>query len=60
MKASIKDGILTLQIPVNQTPELSKSGKSRIVATSGGNMTLSDVKVDGKPLVVGFNAYIKN
>ena len=35
----------------------SKSGKSRIVATTGGNKTTSLV-IDGKPVIVGINAYI--
>lgn len=59
MKATIKNGVLTIEIPASETPQLSKSGKSRIVASSNGNVTLSDVKVDGKPLVIGLNAYIK-
>lgn len=59
MKATIKNGVLTIEIPVVEPPQLSKSGKSRIVASSNGNVTLSDVKVDGKPLVIGLNAYIK-
>lgn len=59
MKAIIKDGILTITISVNEQPPVSKSGKSRIVASSNGNVTLSNVKVDGKPLIIGLNAYIK-
>ena len=59
MKAIIKDNVLTIEIPVNTPPVLSKSGKSLIVASSNGNMTLANVKVDGKPLVIGLNAYIK-
>lgn len=59
MKAVIKDGILTITIPVHANPPPSKSGKTRIVASSNGNVTLSDVLVDGKPLVIGLNAYIK-
>jgi hypothetical protein len=58
MKASIKGNILTIEIEINAKPVLSASGKSRIVATSGGNQTMP-IEVDGKPLVIGLNAYIK-
>jgi len=35
----------------------SKSGKSRVVATTRGN-TRTDATVDGKPITLGLNAYI--
>lgn len=57
MKATIKNNILTIEIPL-QTPTASKSGKTKIVATSGGNITTSAL-VDGKPVTIGLNAYIK-
>jgi len=46
--------ILDLQVP---TP--SASGKTLVVATTHGNQP-TEVQVDGKPLVVGVNAYIRN
>lgn len=46
---------LVLSIPVRKGP--SKSGKNMLIASSGGNQVL-DFEVDGKPLVVGVNAYI--
>ena len=58
MKASIKNGILTLEIPVNATPHPSSTGKTLIVASSGGNIATA-ATVNGKPVIVGFNAYIK-
>jgi hypothetical protein len=58
MKATIKNGTLTIEIPVNTTPVLSKSGKSKIVASSNGNVKLADVLIEGKPLTIGLNAYI--
>jgi hypothetical protein len=57
MKASIKNNILTIEIPL-QKPTASKSGKSLVVATSGGNITTT-ASVDGKPVTIGLNAYIK-
>ena len=58
MDATIKNGILTITIPVNSAPTLSASGKSRLVASSGGNK-VTTLKVDGKNVTVGLNAYIK-
>lgn len=58
MKVTIKDGILTISMPIEKKLELSKSGKSLVVASSRGNVE-TDVKVEGKPLYIGLNAYIK-
>jgi hypothetical protein len=40
-----------------ETPRPSGSGKTLIVASTGGNLK-TDQKVGGKQLVVGLNAYI--
>lgn len=47
---------IVVKVAIEQRP--SKTGKTTIVASSGGNMATSAI-VDGKPVVVGFNAYIK-
>lgn len=47
-----------IRIPLNKTPEKSASGKTLVVASSHGNK-VTDVKVDGKEVTVGVNAYIK-
>ena len=57
MKATIKDNTLYLEIPLN-APRPSASGKTLVVATSGGNVTTA-ATVNGRPVVVGLNAYIK-
>lgn len=57
MKATIKDNVLHLEIPL-QTPKPSASGKTLVVATTGGNVTTA-ATVNGKPVTVGVNAYIK-
>lgn len=57
MKATIENGELVLRIAVNDPPRPSKSGKTLIVATSGGNVATT-AEVNGKPVVVGLNAYI--
>ena len=59
MQVSIKENnggsTLTIEVPVSLRP--SKSGKTMLVAASGGNVTTSAI-VDGKPVTVGLNAYI--
>ena len=59
MQVSIfdKDGVsmLKIEVPVSLRP--SKSGKTMLVASSGGNVSTSAI-VDGKPVPVGLNAYI--
>ena len=57
MKAEIKDGQLIITIPIND-PRPSASGKTLVVATSGGNQATAAV-VNGKPVIVGVNAYIQ-
>lgn len=58
MKAELKNGKLLIEIDVNTPPVRSASGKSLVVASTQGNLTTS-VLVDGKPLTIGLNAYIK-
>jgi hypothetical protein len=41
-----------------ETPTPSASGKTLVVASSHGNMATTAV-VDGKPVIVGLNCYIK-
>jgi hypothetical protein len=57
MKTQIIDGNLVITIPM-QTPTPSASGKTLVVATTSGNKT-TEVEVQGKPVIVGLNAYIK-
>jgi hypothetical protein len=57
MHAEIKDGKLVITINLNP-PRPSASGKTLVVASTGGNVTTS-ATVDGKPVTIGLNAYIK-
>jgi hypothetical protein len=57
METKIEDGCLVIRIPL-QTPTPSSSGKTLIVASTGGNV-VTTAMVEGKPVVVGLNAYIK-
>lgn len=57
MKAQIKDGKLIIEIDM-QEPTPSASGKTLVVASTHGNV-VTDVLIDGKPVTIGLNAYIK-
>ncbi|HCY77712.1 MAG TPA: hypothetical protein DHV28_17510 [Ignavibacteriales bacterium] len=57
MEVKIENGKLIISIDM-QTPTPSASGKTLMVATTHGNVT-TDCVIDGKPVVVGLNAYIK-
>lgn len=57
MTAEIKDKKLIITIDL-QAPERSASGKTLVVATSHGNQATT-ATVQGKPVIVGCNAYIK-
>lgn len=56
MKAEIKGGNLIITVPFDEKGKASSSGKSLVHATSSGNRE-TEVKVNGKPLYVGVNAY---
>lgn len=58
VKAEIKDGKLIITLPVNAQPAPSASGKTLVVASTHGNVATSAI-VQGKPVVIGVNAYIK-
>jgi len=63
----IKGNLLTITaaIPTGNTPlQKSKSGKSEILATSGGNPPAINpeghvLMFNGRKVFVGFNAYVK-
>ncbi len=57
MKVTIKDNTLIIEIPL-QTPRPSATGKTLVVATTSGNTT-TNVEINGKPVILGLNAYIK-
>ncbi|MDA0766469.1 MAG: hypothetical protein O3A87_05360 [Verrucomicrobia bacterium] len=57
MKATIKDNTLHIEIPLH-APRPSSSGKTLTVASSSGNKP-TEATVNGQPVIVGVNAYIK-
>jgi hypothetical protein len=57
MKVTIENNELVIRIEMVE-PRPSASGKTLVVATSSGNQTTTAM-VQGKPVVIGLNAYIK-
>ena len=57
MKTTIKNNTLHIEIPLH-APRPSATGKTLTVASSNGNKP-TDVQINGLPVVVGINAYIK-
>lgn len=59
VKASLSKDSKKLMLEVDlETPTPSTSGKTLMVASTRGNQVL-EVKVDGQPIILGLNAYIK-
>ena len=56
MTAEIKNNQLIITLPIS--PRTSKSGKSLVVASTGGNQPTT-CEYDGKPVVIGVNAYVR-
>lgn len=57
MQVKIEGGNLIITIPMTK-PTPSASGKTLSVASSHGNVQTAAI-VDGKPVTIGLNAYIK-
>ena len=59
VSASIDGDDLVIRVKRNQVPSKSSTGKTLIVASSNGNVE-TELEVDGKPVIIGLNAYIYN
>ena len=57
MEAKIEGNKLIITLDL-QTPAPSASGKTLVVASSRGNAATT-ATVDGKPVIIGVNAYIR-
>lgn len=57
LTAAIEGEFLVIRVPLNAKPTLSATGKTLVVASSHGNKQ-TEVEIDGKPVIVGVNAYI--
>ncbi len=58
MEAELKNKKLIITIPINDKPVPSASGKTLVVASSHGNQK-TGVIINGKPVIIGVNAYIR-
>lgn len=60
MKTRIDTKTNTLHIEIEMTkPTPSSTGKTLSVASSHGNQVMAETVIEGKPIVVGLNVYIK-
>ncbi|WP_298335066.1 hypothetical protein [Ferrimicrobium sp.] len=57
MNVEIRDNKLYIEIELD-TPTPSSSGKTLVVASTHGN-TVTSAMINGKPVIIGLNAYIK-
>jgi hypothetical protein len=57
LKVEQKGNKLYIEIDLEK-PAPSSSGKTLVVASTRGNI-VTDVMIDGKPVTIGINAYIK-
>lgn len=57
MTVTIEKNELVIRVQLG-TPTPSASGKTLVVASSRGNVTTTAM-IDGKPVVIGLNAYIQ-
>ena len=57
MKVKIEKNLLHIEIEL-QKPSPSSSGKTLVVASTHGNQ-VTDLLIDGKPVTIGLNAYVK-
>ena len=59
MQVTEEKGQIVIRIDKNAKPVESSTGKTLQVASSHGNSP-TNLQIDGSPLIVGVNAYIKN
>lgn len=57
MKTEIKDNNIVITIPLSANPPLSKSGKTRVVATTNGFLATTAIWNE-KPIKLSLNAII--
>ena len=57
MEIKIDAGFLVVRIPLNPTPVASKTGKTRVIASTHGNVKTA-LLYKGAPVTLGLNAYI--
>ena len=55
-EAKIEGKTLIIKLDINEHP--SKTGKTTVIATTSGNIQ-TNLMHNGKPVVIGVNAYVK-
>jgi hypothetical protein len=58
VSAQIEGNELVIRLPLNPPPVRSATGKTLVVASSHGNKPTAAM-VNGQPVIVGVNAYIR-
>lgn len=58
MIVTVKGNKLIIEMDMEANPAPSKSGKTVVVASSHGNAPTT-AQYNGKPIVVGVNAYVR-
>jgi hypothetical protein len=59
MQAKIEGNKLIITMDIENPPKPSATGKSLVIASSKGNKATA-ATVNGKPIIIGVNAYIHN
>ena len=59
LTAAIEGEYLVIRVPLNAKPTPSSTGKTLVVASSRGNKQ-TEVEIQGKPVIVGVNAYVQH
>lgn len=57
-RAEIKGKVLVIEVDIEGEPTPSATGKTMVVASSRGNQA-TKATVNGQPVIVGVNAYIR-
>jgi len=50
--AKIEGKELIIRLPLAQPPQISASGKSKVIASTHGNQT-TELQIEGRPVVIG-------
>lgn len=56
MNVAIEKNEIVIRLPISPRP--SKTGKTTVIASTAGNVATACLH-DGKPVIVGVNAYIR-
>ncbi len=57
LKVTLKGNVLHIELPIDEQPKLSSTGKTLVVASTHGNVN-TGIEIQGKALMVGVNGFI--